>query len=120
MFRNIATKDFGATEEAKYYDIVEEGPAYEAVGEGRSKTGGSEIPLSIAGEFHLKECPAYGPTPTGHATTSVGDSQEYEVIRDPGRKAEVQLNLVSTIWIKNTDRNQAINYVVGWKQVCRC
>ena len=95
MFRNIATKDFEATEEAKYYDIVEEGPAYEAVGEGRSKTGGSDIPLSKAGEFDLKECPAYGPTPTGHATTSAGDSQEYETIRDPGRKAEVQQNLVS-------------------------
>ena len=37
----------------------------------------------------------YEPTPTGHATTSAGDSQEYEMIRDPGRKAGVQQNLVS-------------------------
>ena len=107
--RNIATKDF---EEAKYYDTIDEGPAYEAVGEGRSKTSGSDVPLSKAGEFHIKECPAYGPAPTGHATTNAGDSQEYEVIRDPRRKAEVQQTLVSTNWIKNTDRNQAINYVV--------
>ena len=107
--RNIATKDF---EEAKYYDTIDEGPAYEPVGEGRSKTSGSDVPLSKAGEFHIKECPAYGPAPTGHATTNAGDSQEYEVIRDPRRKAEVQQTLVSTNWIKNTDRNQAINYVV--------
>ena len=99
-FRNIATKDFEATEEAKYYDTIDEGPAYEAVGEGRSKTGGSDIPLSKAGEFHLKECPAYGPTPTGHATTSAVGSQEYEVIRDPESKTGVQQTLVRPLLAK--------------------
>ena len=97
-FRNIATKDFETTEEAKYYDTIDEGPAYEAVGEGGSKTGGSEI--FKAGEFHLKECPAYGPTPTGHATTSAGGSQEYEMIRDPESKTGVQQNLVRPLLAK--------------------
>ena len=50
------------------------------------------------GSFISRNVLHYGPTPTGHATTSAGDSQEYEMIRDPGRKAEVHQNLVSILF----------------------
>ena len=63
--RSKATKDHEGTEESKYYDTINEGPAYEAVGQGRSKTGGSDVLPSKAGLFSLEECPAYVPTPAG-------------------------------------------------------